>query len=81
MNLVINFSMTGDKFMSQLYLRQPGFAYSACVLFTKHHERIQNFKETGNLNYTYQNELGKACFGHDAAHANSNGLAKRTVAH
>ena len=26
--------------MSQLHLRQPGFTYSACELFAKHHERI-----------------------------------------
>ena len=38
--------------MSELYLKQPGFTYSACGPFTKHHERIQKFRETGN----YRNE-------------------------
>ena len=38
--------------MSELYLKQSGFTYSACGPFTKHHERIQKFRETGN----YRNE-------------------------
>ena len=40
--------MTGDKFMPELHLKQPGFTYSACGPFTKH-ERIQKFRETRNL--------------------------------
>ena len=28
-------SLTGDKFMLEMYLRQPAFAYSACGPFTK----------------------------------------------
>ena len=40
--------MTGDKFMPELHLKQPGFTYSASWPFTKH-ERIQKFRETGNL--------------------------------
>ena len=43
-------------------LRQPGFTYSACELFTKNKERIQKFKETGDSQYIYQNELDKAYF-------------------
>ena len=39
--------------MPELHLRQPGFAYSACGLFTKHLERIQKFKETENLKHIY----------------------------
>ena len=30
-------------------------------------ERIQNFKETGESRYIYQNKLDKACFEHDMA--------------
>ena len=71
--------LTGDKFTLELYLRRPGFTYSAFGLFTKHHECIQKFKETGNLNYIYKNELEKSCFAHDAAYADSKDLAKRTV--
>ena len=42
MNKIINkFLLTGDKFMPELHLRQPGFTYSACGQFTEHRERIQ----------------------------------------
>ena len=36
MNAIINkFFLAGDKFMTEIHLRQPGFTYSACGLFTK----------------------------------------------
>ena len=47
MNEIANkFLLEGDKFMSEMHLRQPGFTYSACEPFTKNKERIENFKET-----------------------------------
>ena len=49
-------------------LRQPGFIYSACRPFTKHCERNQKFRGTGNLKHIYNNELDKACFAHDPAY-------------
>ena len=46
MNKVVNqFLLVGDKCMPELHLRQPGFTYSACRLFTKHRERIQNLEK------------------------------------
>ena len=71
--------MTGDKFMPELHLKQPGFTYIACGQFTKHCERIQKFRETGKLKHLYWNELGKACFVHDAAYSENKGLAKRSI--
>ena len=59
--------LTGDKFMPALHLKQPGFTYSDCGPFTKDKERIKKFKEAIDLRYVYQNELDKACFGHDMA--------------
>ena len=80
MNKIINnFLWTRDKFMPELHLKQPGFTYSACGPFTKHRERIQKFRETGNLKHLYRNELDKACFAHDAAYSDSKDLAKRTI--
>ena len=35
--------------MPELHLKQPGCTYSACGPFTKQHERIKKFRETGNL--------------------------------
>ena len=52
---------------------------STCDLFTKHRERIQKFRGTGNLKHFYKNELDKACFAHDAAYSDSKDLAKRTI--
>ena len=72
--------LAGDKFMPEIHLRQPQFTYSACRPFTKHEQRIQKFKETGDTNYVYKNELDKACFVHDAAYSDSKDLTKRTVA-
>ena len=53
--------------MPELHLKQPGCTYSVCGKFTKHRERIENFRETGNLRHLYRNELDKACFSDDAA--------------
>ena len=46
---------------------------------TKHHERIQKFSERDNLKHLYRNELGKACFAHDAAYFDSKDLSNRTI--
>ena len=43
-------------------------------------KKNQKFKETGDTNYIYKNELDKACFAHDAAYSASKYLTKRTVA-
>ena len=71
--------MTGDKFMPELHLKQPGFTYSACGPFTKHREWIQEFRQTGNLKHLYRNELDKACFAHDAGYSDSKDLVNRTT--
>ena len=45
MNEIVNRSLfSGDKFMPEMHLRQPGFNYSACESFTKTKDRIQKFK-------------------------------------
>ena len=79
-NLINKFLLLGDKLMPEIHLRQPQFTYSACGPFTRHEERIQKFKETGDTNYVYKNELDKACFAHDAAYSDSKDVTKRTVA-
>ena len=78
MNEIVNkFLLAGDKFMPEMHLKQPGFTYSACGLFTKNKERIQKFKETGDTSYVYKNELDKACFQHDMAHGDFKDLKRR----
>ena len=81
MNNVINkFLLAGDKFMPEMNLRQPRFVYSACGPFTRHKERIKEFKRTGDTRYIYRNELDKACFQHDSAYADHKDLINRTEA-
>ena len=79
MNEIVNkFLLAADKFMREMHLKQPGFTYSACGPFTKNKERIQKFKEIGDTNYIYKNELDKTLFQHDMAYGDFNNLARRT---
>ena len=57
-----------------MHLKQPRFA---CRLFTKNKERTQKFKETGDTNYIYKNELDKDCFQHDMAYGDFKDLKRR----
>ena len=74
------FLLAGDKFMPEMHLRQPQFVYSACGPFTRHKERIKEFKRAGDTRYIYRNELDKACFKHDSVHADHKDLINRTEA-
>ena len=65
--------------MPEMHL-QPQFVYSACGPFTRHKERIKEFKQTGDTRYIYRNELDKACFQHDSAYADHKDLINRTEA-
>ena len=79
MNNIINkFLLAGDKFMLEILLRQPRFVYSACGPFTRHKERIKEFKRTGDTRYIYRND--KACFQHDSTYADHKDLINRTEA-
>ena len=64
--------------MPEMHLKQPGFTYSDCGLFTKNKERIGKFMHTGNTDFIYKSELDKACFQHDFTYGKSKHLAKRT---
>ena len=64
--------------MLKLHLKQLGFTCSACAPFTRNKERIENFMQTGNTDFTYKNELDKACFQHDVAYGKSKDLTKKT---
>ena len=56
MNKIVHkFLLIGEKFMPELHLKQPGFAYSVCGPSTKHHKRIQKFRKTGNLKHLHRN--------------------------
>ena len=78
-DMVNKFLLGGDKFMSEMYLKQPGFTYRTCEPFTKNKERIQKSEKTEDANYIYRNELGKASFQHDMACGGFKGLAGKTA--
>ena len=80
MNEIVNKSLlAGDKFMPEMYLKPPGFTYSAYGPFIKNKERIQKFKETGDASYIYKNELDKVSFQHDLAYGDFKDLARITA--
>ena len=80
MNEIVNkFLLAGDKVMPEMHLKQPRFTLSACGQVTKTKEIIQKFKETGDTNYIYKNELDEACFQHDMAYGDFKDLARRTA--
>ena len=81
MNNVINkFLLAGDKFMPEMHLRQPQFIYSSCGPFTRHKERIKEFKRTSDTCYIYRNELDKACFQQGSVYPDHQDLINRTEA-
>ena len=52
MNEIVNkFSLTGDKFMPELHLKQPGFTYSACTPFTKNKKNSKIYANRRNKLY------------------------------
>ena len=55
------------KFYARIALKTARIYFSACKLLTNHHKRVKNFKETGDLNYIYEND------------PDSKDLAKKTV--
>ena len=82
MNNIINkFLLTGDKFMPEMHLRQPGFTYSACGPVTKNKGRIEKFMKTGNTDFICKKELDKACFQYDMAYGKAKDLVRKTQLH
>ena len=78
MNEIVNkFLLAGDKYMPEMHLKQPGFAYSTCCPFTKNKERIGKFMQTEDTNYIYKNDLVKVCFQHDMVYVKYKDLTKR----
>ena len=64
--------------MPGIHLCQPKIGkYGACGPFTKHPKRIQNFLNTGKLDYIYKNELDKACFQHNMTYNKYQDLERR----
>ena len=75
--------LAGDKLLPEMYLKQPGFTYSACGSFTKNKEKRRKIKKQkqkiGDSRNIYRNELDKACFQHDMTYGYFKDLAKRVA--
>ena len=79
MNDIANkFLLVGDKFIPEMHLKQAGFTYSICGLFTKNKKIIEQFMKTGNTVFIYRNEPDKACLQHDMAYGAFKNLVKWT---
>ena len=79
MNEIVNkLLLVGNKFISEIHLKQRSFTYSACCPFTKNRNRIEKFMQKGNTDYIYKNDLDKACFQDDVSYGKFKDLNKRT---
>ena len=78
-NIITKCLLVGDKFMPETHLRQLQFVYSGCGPFTRHKERIKEFKRTDDTRLLYRNELDKACFKHDAPYAKYKDVENRLI--
>ena len=79
-NQIVNkFWLAEDKFIPKFNLKQLRFTCSACDLFTKHRERIEKFRETGDLKHIIKNKLNKSCFGYEAAYSDSKYLERKEL--
>ena len=78
-NIINKFLFAGDKFIPEMHLRQPQFVYNACGPFTRHKERIKEFKRTGDTRLLYRNELDKVCFKHNPAYAKYKDVENRLI--
>ena len=57
------------KFVPELHLKQPGFTYSVCGLFTIYRQISKKFRETCNLIRLYRNLWDKNFFTHDGTYS------------
>ena len=75
--IVSKFLLAGDKFIPEMYFRQPDLHIVLVVQLLK---IKKEYKETGDSKYVYQNKLDKACFQRDIAYGNFKDLNRRTAA-
>ena len=71
--------LNGDKFMKELHLKQPGFTDGDCGQFTKLRERIQKFRERGNLKHLYRNEIDRVALLMICAYCDNKDLVAKTT--
>ena len=76
MNEIVNkILLAGDKFMSEMHLKQLAFTYSACGPFSKIKKEFKNLKKQ-EIQNIFIEKLYKACF---QASGDFKDLARRTA--
>ena len=68
--------LSGEKFMLEMHLRQPGFTYSVCEPFIENNIRIQKLKKR---RFMISKKLHNACFQYDMTYGGFICLARRTA--
>ena len=67
-DIINRFLLIGDKFMPEMDLWDPkAKKYFACGPFTRHQQRINDFRKDGKISHIAKNRLDAACFQHDSA--------------
>ena len=77
--IVKKFLLAGDQFRPEMHLKQPGFTYSPCELFTKKKKEFKNLKKQKIQNIFDELELNKACVQHDMAYGDFKNIGRRTA--
>ena len=49
-NIINKFLLAGDRLMTEMHLRHPGFTYSACGLSKKTNQEYKNSEKQENVN-------------------------------
>ena len=70
--------LAGDKFMPEIHLRQPVFAYSTCGSFTKNRKSTK-IQRNSRFTIYLSNVLDKVCFKLDMAYGDFKDLTRRTA--
>ena len=65
--------------MVNLCLKCQGLLIALVDPLQKTKKKNQEFKETGDTNYIYKNELDKTCFQHDMAYGDFKDIKRRTA--
>ena len=69
-DIIHKFLLIGDKFMPEMHFWDPKVKkYSACGLFTRDQQNINEFMKDGRLSHIAKNRLDATCFQHDSAYA------------
>ena len=74
--MIRKFLLGGDKFMSDMHLRQHRFMYCDCEPFNKNKEQIPKIKKAGDSRYIFKKNWINFFFTHDMAYGDYKDIKK-----